>query len=123
MKTSWVASAAIAFALGVTPIAYAQQADTAATLALSSGATPTQAVDVRYPYREARDRTEGRCTVLFDVTAEGETTNLRTESCSSRDFEREAVRVASTLRYGADALPADGLRDQSFTFKWEGEGG
>ena len=123
MKLSLFASAAIACAVGVTPAAFAENTSAPQpVLALSNGAQPTTAVDVRYPYRELRDRSEGACTVVFDVNAAGEPTNLRTQTCSSRDFAREAERVAASLRYPSNAMPADGLRDQSFTLRWEGEG-
>jgi TonB family protein len=125
MKLSCTALVAIAFAAGVTPAAFAQASGSTAAVApaLASGVQPVAHVDVRYPYREARSLSEGRCTVVFDVTSSGETTNVRTQECSSRDFEREAQRVAANLHYPAETLPAGGVSDQTFTIRWQGEEG
>lgn len=127
MKLSWIASAAIACAAGVTPVALAESTETAssaeAAFELSTGVPPVTVADVRYPYEEHRSSSEGECTVVFDVSSAGEPTNLRTEACSSRNFRREARRVASSLRYPADALPSGGLQDQTFTLRWVGDEG
>jgi len=123
MKLSLIAGMALAFSAGVTPAALAQVSETTSSATVPAqtslaGLQPISQIDARYPYRELRNRSEGECTVVFDVMAGGETTNVRTRACSSRDFDREARRVAASLRYPADAA---GLRDQSFTIRWEGE--
>ena len=127
MKLSLVALVACACAVGATPAALAQtetaEINTAsASPALESGIEPISNVQAEYPFRERRARAEGECTVLFDVAATGAVENVRTRECTTRDFEREARRVAEDLRYPADAVPAEGLRDQSFKIRWEGEG-
>ncbi|MGD2131806.1 MAG: TonB family protein [Maricaulaceae bacterium] len=128
MKLSSLAVAAAACAFCVTPIAHAQETyepteAAEAAPSLSSGLQPVSHVEGRYPGRELREHTEGECTVLFDVESTGSVANVRTESCTSRGFAREARRIAANLHYPAEALPAEGLRDQSFKIRWEGEAG
>lgn len=60
---------------------------------------PVVRVQPVYPPRAAERRLEGQCTVLFDITAQGATANVRSLDCSSSLFERASVNAVSSWRY------------------------
>jgi TonB family protein len=120
MKPLHSAFIAAAFAVGVTPVALAQSTTPIDAQAYSRGGlTPLAYEAPRYPTRSIANREEGACTVRFDIAANGTVTNVEPRSCSSWDFEREAVRVVSALQYPARA-DGDTIEDQEITFRWAG---
>jgi len=59
---------------------------------------PVYRVPPVYPTRAAERGIEGACTVLFDVTPEGEPTNLRPIECDAI-FERATINAIRAWRY------------------------
>lgn len=53
----------------------------------------------QYPARAAERGLEGRVLVIFTVTPNGSTTNVRVLESSDRIFERNAVRAAERFKY------------------------
>lgn len=60
---------------------------------------PLTLVAPEYPRRAAQRGIEGHCEVLFTVTAQGTTTDLRIGDCPESIFERSALRAAEKLKY------------------------
>jgi TonB family protein len=121
MKLLLAASVAAALAVGVTPAALAEANEIADARAFTrAGLTPIVADSPRYPVRAERALEEGVCTVRFDIAADGAVTNAEPLACTSWDFEREALRVVSTLRYPERAGGA-AIEAQEITFRWLGQ--
>jgi TonB family protein len=120
MKLRWTASIAVALAAGVTPVAFAEEAQTVDAAAFArAGLTPIALESPRYPIRAEKLLEEGVCTVRFDIAADGAVENAEPTACTSWNFEREAMRVVSALRYPARE-GAQVIRDQEVTFRWLG---
>lgn len=62
-------------------------------------AQPLVRIPPNYPMRAAERGIEGRCEVTFDVTPEGNPTNVRILSCTNSVFERETIRAVERWRY------------------------
>ncbi|WP_291842169.1 energy transducer TonB [Maricaulis sp.] len=60
---------------------------------------PIVRIEPVYPAREAERGNSGSCTVIFDITPDGSTTNIRALSCDSGAFERATVTAVSRWRY------------------------
>jgi protein TonB len=60
---------------------------------------PTVRVNPAYPPSAASRGLEGQCTVIFDITPQGTTANVRTLSCTSSTFERASLNAVSRWRY------------------------
>ncbi|WP_417493795.1 energy transducer TonB [Maricaulis sp.] len=60
---------------------------------------PVVRVQPMYPPRAAERRLEGQCSVLFDITPQGTTTNVRALDCSSSLFERASINAVANWRY------------------------
>lgn len=73
-------------------------------------AQPLVRIEPQYPIRAAERGVEGRCTVTFDVTPDGVTTNIRIMSCSSSLFESAAVRAVERWRYQPKIVDGTAVR-------------
>lgn len=62
-------------------------------------AQPLVRIPPNYPVRAAERGIEGRCEVTFDVTPEGNPTNVRILTCTNSVFERETIRAVERWRY------------------------
>lgn len=62
-------------------------------------AQPLVRIEPQYPMRAAERGVEGTCTVTFDVTPDGVTTNISVLSCSSSLFQRDSIRAVERWRY------------------------
>lgn len=60
---------------------------------------PVVRVQPVYPIRAAERLLEGQCTLLFDITPQGTTANVRTLNCSSSLFESASVNAVARWRY------------------------
>ena len=60
---------------------------------------PVVRVQPAYPVRAAERMLEGQCTVLFDITPQGRTANIRALDCTSSLFERASVNAVANWRY------------------------
>ncbi len=60
---------------------------------------PRVRIDPVYPASEASRGRPGECTVVFDITPEGRTTNIRPSDCTSRAFEQATLNAVSRWRY------------------------
>lgn len=121
MKMLHTALIAGTIAVGVTPAAFADQAQSVDTSAyVRAGLRPVAAEAPQYPVRSEAARAEGVCTVRFDIAADGGVTDAEPVACSSWDFEREALRVVASLRYPERAGGAV-IENQEITFRWMGE--
>jgi TonB family protein len=122
MKTLHSALIAAALAVGVTPAALAESTDAPvdAQAFARGGLTPIAHEQPQYPARSIAEREEGVCTVKFDIAADGKVANPELKNCSSWDFEREALRVVSSLEYPARPGGAV-IEDQEITFRWAGQ--
>ncbi len=60
---------------------------------------PVVRVEPVYPAREAARGNSGSCTVIFDITPQGTTANIRSLACDSRAFEQATVNAVSRWRY------------------------
>jgi protein TonB len=62
-------------------------------------AQPLVRIEPSYPPRAAERGVEGNCTVTFDVTPDGVTTNIEILDCDSSLFNRSAIRAVERWRY------------------------
>ncbi|MCP2670996.1 energy transducer TonB [Maricaulaceae bacterium EIL42A08] len=62
-------------------------------------AQPLVRIEPQYPMRAAERGVEGRCTVTFDVTPDGVTTNIEILDCDSSLFRRDSIRAVERWRY------------------------
>ena len=62
-------------------------------------AQPLVRIPPQYPVRAAERGIEGRCEFTFDVTPEGNPTNIQITSCSNSVFERDTIRAVERWRY------------------------
>lgn len=60
---------------------------------------PIVRIEPVYPAREASRGNSGSCTVIFDITPQGSTTNIRSLACDSRAFEQATMNAVSRWRY------------------------
>lgn len=60
---------------------------------------PIVRIEPVYPAREASRGNSGSCTVIFDITPQGTTTNIRSLACDSRAFEQATMNAVSRWRY------------------------
>ena len=61
--------------------------------------SPTLRIEPVYPAREASRGNSGSCTVIFDITPQGRTTNIRALDCDSRAFEQATMNAVSRWHY------------------------
>ena len=61
--------------------------------------SPTVRIEPVYPARALERGLEGQCTVVFDITPQGTTANVRPLDCSSSLFESATVTAVSRWRY------------------------
>ncbi len=59
---------------------------------------PLVRLEPQYPRRAGERRLEGRCTVFFDVNADGTTANIRAD-CTAEVFVNASVRAVQGWRY------------------------
>lgn len=62
-------------------------------------AQPLVRIPPQYPMRAAEREIEGTCGVSFDVTPEGNTTNIEITNCDNSVFERDTIRAVERWRY------------------------
>ncbi|TRO96553.1 energy transducer TonB [Glycocaulis profundi] len=62
-------------------------------------AQPLVRIPPQYPMRAAERGLEGECEFTFDVTPEGNPTNIRITRCSNSIFERDTIRAVERWRY------------------------
>ncbi len=62
-------------------------------------AQPLVRIEPQYPMRAAERGVEGTCTVTFDVTPDGVTTNITILACDSSLFRRDSIRAVERWRY------------------------
>lgn len=60
---------------------------------------PIVRIEPVYPAREASRGNSGSCTVIFDITPLGQTTNIRPMTCDSHAFEQATMNAVSRWRY------------------------
>ena len=60
---------------------------------------PIVRIEPVYPASEASRGNAGSCTVMFDITPQGTTTNIRPMACDSRGFEQATLNAVSRWRY------------------------
>lgn len=60
---------------------------------------PVVRIEPVYPASEASRGNSGSCTVMFDITPQGTTTNIRPVTCDSRGFEQATLNAVSRWRY------------------------
>ncbi|MDF1769390.1 energy transducer TonB [Maricaulis sp.] len=64
-----------------------------------SSPVPIVRIQPVFPAREAARGNSGSCTVMFDITPQGTTTNIRPVACDSRAFEQATLNAVSRWRY------------------------
>lgn len=62
-------------------------------------AQPLVRIEPQYPPRAAERGVEGNCTVRFDVTPDGQPTNITIVQCSSTLFQSTTIRAVERWRY------------------------
>ncbi|WBQ09540.1 energy transducer TonB [Hyphomonadaceae bacterium ML37] len=62
-------------------------------------AQPLVRIEPQYPPRAAERGLEGQCTVQFDVTPDGNPTNINILNCTSTLFQSATVRAVERWRY------------------------
>ncbi|KPP83233.1 MAG: outer membrane transport energization protein TonB [Oceanicaulis sp. HLUCCA04] len=62
-------------------------------------AQPLVRIPPQYPPRAAERGLEGQCSVQFDVSPDGNPTNVSILTCSNSVFERETIRAVERWRY------------------------
>lgn len=62
-------------------------------------AQPLVRLNPQYPMRAAERGIEGSCSFQFDVTPEGNPTNIRILNCTNSIFERDTIRAVERWRY------------------------
>jgi protein TonB len=62
-------------------------------------AQPLVRIEPQYPPRAAERGVEGNCTVQFDVTPDGQPTNISIVSCTSTLFQAATIRAVERWRY------------------------
>ncbi|KAA5800991.1 energy transducer TonB [Alkalicaulis satelles] len=62
-------------------------------------AQPLVRIEPQYPPRAAERGVEGHCTVQFDVTPDGQPTNISILNCSSSLFQSATIRAVERWRY------------------------
>lgn len=60
---------------------------------------PRVRINPVYPASEASRGRPGECTVVYDITPEGRTANIRAGTCTSTAFERATINAVSRWRY------------------------
>jgi protein TonB len=73
-------------------------------------AQPLVRIEPDYPMRAAERGVSGDCTVTFDVTPDGITTNIQIMDCDSSLFERNAVRAVERWRYQPKIVEGTAVR-------------
>lgn len=61
--------------------------------------SPRVRVEPVFPASEATRGRAGECTVVYDITPEGRTANIRAQACTSQAFERATINAVSRWRY------------------------
>ena len=61
--------------------------------------SPIVRVEPIYPVRAASRGLEGQCMIIFDITPQGTTANVRIMSCTNTAFERTSINAISRWRY------------------------
>lgn len=73
-------------------------------------AQPLVRIEPQYPMRAAERGVEGKCTVTFDVTPDGVTTNIRILDCDSSLFQRDSIRAVERWRYQPKIVDGTAVR-------------
>lgn len=86
-------------------------------LSVDGSPTPVVRVEPVYPARAASRDLEGQCTIIFDITPQGRTANVRVMSCTNRAFEQASINAIQRWRYnpqvsGGDAVMFRGATTQ-----------
>lgn len=72
-----------------------------------------------YPVRAVRNKIQGRCVITFDVTATGQTENIR-PACSDAVFCKESKRAMSAVTFPPALNEAgDSLAQKDLTYPLE----
>ena len=123
MKLLLAIPVGLALAVGASSSAFGQAHDILEARAFDrADLAPFLVESPRYPSRAGRAHEPGVCTVRFDIAADGGVENPEPLACTSSDFEREAIRVVSALRYPKNA-GGPVIRGREITFRWLGETG
>ncbi|MFS2317387.1 energy transducer TonB [Maricaulis sp. D1M11] len=67
--------------------------------AVDTDEQPIYRVPPVYPDRALQRNLEGHCVIVFDITAQGQTTNARVSACSDAIFGRASVRAVQQWRF------------------------
>lgn len=68
---------------------------------------PLIRIEPAYPDSASRRGLEGQCTMVFDITPEGMTANVRVLNCTNTAFERSSINAVMRWRYSPQVL--DGM--------------
>lgn len=87
-------------------------------------AQPLVRIEPQYPPRAAERGVSGNCLMEFDVTPDGQPTNIRVVNCSSSLFESTSIRAVERWRYeprieGGNAVWRRGVRT-TLDYRMEG---
>lgn len=69
---------------------------------------PLIRIEPAYPDNASRRGLEGQCTMVFDITPEGTTSNVRVLNCTNTAFERSSINAVMRWRYSPqvqDGMP------------------
>lgn len=77
------------------------------------------AVEPNYPPPAARRALEGAVTVRFDVTSEGDVTNLEIVTSTHRVFEASALRAARKFRFKPRVVDGVALPSAGVTYRFQ----
>jgi len=83
----------------VAPVGHSEISGSGSVIISQREPVPVVRVQPIYPPRAAERGLEGQCSVLFDITPQGTTTNVRALDCSSSLFERASISAVADWRY------------------------
>lgn len=81
------------------PVAPTEISGTGGLVTPDRSPMPIVRIEPVFPAREASRGNSGSCTVIFDITPQGQTTNIRSLACDSRAFEQATLNAVSRWRY------------------------
>lgn len=75
-----------------------------ANVARDGNPIPLIRIEPAYPDIASRRGLEGQCTMVFDITPEGMTANVRVLTCTNTAFERSSINAVMRWRYSPQVL-------------------
>lgn len=69
------------------------------TFSADGNPVPLVRIEPVYPARPAERGLEGQCMMIFDITPQGTTANVRALSCSNTGFEQSSINAVRRWRY------------------------